>query len=125
MRKGMLVVALMAISFAAGWQLSPDRFPYLYRTRAGMLVTDATGKVLAAVPIGTPLLSRSRVVQGGDIGWWACVPVAMGTMAEAERLVTASPESPKRIPWDLAFNGVSPADSPKAGGEKLEGNKGR
>jgi hypothetical protein len=110
---GLAVLVLMGASFIAGWQLSPGPFRYVYRISAQTLVTDLSGKVLAELPSGTPMLAQSKITGNADLGWWACVPVAMGTMNEAKRLVSKAPEQPKRIPWIITLNGISPADARK------------
>lgn len=118
MLKWIVILVLMAASFFAGWQLSPGPFRYVYRTSARTLITDSSGKTLTELPSGTPMLARSQITGGADLGWWACVPVAMGTMNEAGRLVSAAPERPGRIPWIITLNGVSPVEARRDTGKE-------
>ena len=104
-----LVALASLVSFSAGWLLSPGRLRYLVKTRTPLAITDKQGVLVATLPVGTPMVASSRPRAGDDIGWWACVPVALGTGDEASTLVTDAPESVNRVPWVMTLNGLDPS----------------
>ena len=104
-----LVTLALLVGFAAGWFLSPGRLRYLLEARTPVAITDKQGTLVATLPAGTPMVAASRPRPGDEIGWWACVPIALGTGDEASALVTSTPESVSRVPWVMTLNGLNPS----------------
>jgi len=85
-----VAIALLtgAFCFSAGWILSPGPYRLVYITAKPLLVTNSRGESLGRIPAGTHVISKLRLSNSPDIGWWCFVPVSLGTMAEALPAVT-------------------------------------
>jgi len=85
-----VVVALLtgAVCFSAGWIFSPGPYRLVYVTAKPLLVTNSKGESLGRIPAGTQVISKLRLSNSPDIGWWCFVPVSLGTMDEAVPAVT-------------------------------------
>src|SRR5437870_13639073 len=71
-----VAIALLtgAFCFSAGSILSPGPYRLVYITAKPLLVTNSRGESLGRLPAGTHVISKLRLSNSPDIGWWCFVP---------------------------------------------------
>jgi hypothetical protein len=90
MRQLPILVGVLMLGLVAGWLLSPGPFRHWYKSSREIVLVDIVGgkqRISGRIPKGTLMVADRRLPAHGEIGWWAYVPVLLGTETEARQVV--------------------------------------
>jgi hypothetical protein len=95
MRQLLILVGGLVLGVIAGWLLSPGPFRHWYKSSREIVLVDIAGgkqRIIGRIPTGTLMVAERRLPAHGEVGWWAYVPVLLGTETEARQVVAETAE---------------------------------